>query len=237
MGKSRMMGAGNASAILYKCSPNSATGGGNKKQGVTSRVGLDNWENRKIQTKSNGIGRFKLFFMNQLGGVEPGHSMFGGRYNRGDGLMMNMYERQLQYEIKEDEQNGIFHPIEKRETIVKRRTIVKSGNSTQYGNLTWYSEDANNFIFIVPWNKSVCVFIIEYNGTYYSSVYGETYVTDNIRYVKLSKLPYVEDDDIDSVTVYFSQYYPPSNPMAIGACGTSYVGIFDWTRTTEVSTL
>ena len=24
--------------------------------------------------------------MNQLGGVEPGHSMFGGRWNRADGM-------------------------------------------------------------------------------------------------------------------------------------------------------
>lgn len=119
MGKSRMMGAGNASATLYKCDPNIPTGGGNKKQGITSRVGLDNWQNREIQTQSNGIGRFKLFFMSQLGGVEPGHSMFGGRWNRADGLTMNMYTRQLNHVIKQDESNGIFHPIEKRETIVK----------------------------------------------------------------------------------------------------------------------
>jgi hypothetical protein len=38
MGKSRMMGAGNASATLYNCDPNIPTGGGNKKQGITSRV-------------------------------------------------------------------------------------------------------------------------------------------------------------------------------------------------------
>jgi hypothetical protein len=86
MGKSKMMGAGNASATLYKSNPNLNTFGGNKKQGITSRVGLDNWENREVQTKSNGIGRFKLVCMNQLGGVGPGHSMFGGRWNRADGM-------------------------------------------------------------------------------------------------------------------------------------------------------
>jgi hypothetical protein len=102
------MGAGNASATLYKCDPNIPTGGGNKKQGITSRVGLDNWENREVQTRSNGIGRFKLFFVNQLGGVEPGHSMFGGKYNRGDGLTMNLYSHHLQQLIKHDEQNGII---------------------------------------------------------------------------------------------------------------------------------
>ena len=80
------MGAGHASSTLYKSNPNLETGGGNKKQGITSRVGLDNWENREIQTHSNGIGRFKLVCMNQLGGVGPGMSMFGGRWNRADGV-------------------------------------------------------------------------------------------------------------------------------------------------------
>ena len=61
--------------------PNLNTRGGNKKQDITSRVGLDNWSNREIQTQSNGIGRFKLICMNQ-GGVGPGHSMFGGRWNK-----------------------------------------------------------------------------------------------------------------------------------------------------------
>ena len=74
-----MMGAGGAGCTLYKTNVNVPTGWcGTKKQGITSRVGLNNWENREIQTQSNGIGRFKLHFMNQLGGVEPGHSMFGG---------------------------------------------------------------------------------------------------------------------------------------------------------------
>jgi len=86
MGKSRMMGAGGAGSTMYKSNINVPTGGGTKKQGITSRVGLDNWENREVQTHSNGIGRFKLVFMNQLGGVEPGHSMFRGRWNRADGL-------------------------------------------------------------------------------------------------------------------------------------------------------
>ena len=74
-----MMGAGNASSSLYKSNVNMNTGGGNKKQGITSRIGLNNWENREIQTLSNGIGRFKLVCMNQLGGVGRGMSMFGGR--------------------------------------------------------------------------------------------------------------------------------------------------------------
>ena len=114
MGKSRMMGAGNASASLYKCSPNLPSGGGNKKQGITSRIGLNNFGNREIQTQSNGIGRFKFHFMNQLGGVEPGHSMFGGRWNRGDGLSRYLEEKQLEITIKQDENNGVFIPLEKR---------------------------------------------------------------------------------------------------------------------------
>ncbi len=85
MGKSRT-GAGNSCSSLYKCNPNLNTFGGNKKQGITSRVGLDNWDNREIQLKSNGVGRFKLICMNQLGGIGAGHSMFGGRWNKADGM-------------------------------------------------------------------------------------------------------------------------------------------------------
>jgi hypothetical protein len=112
MGKSRMMGAGHASSSLYKCSPNLPTGGGNKKQGITSRVGLNNWDNREIQTQSNGIGRFKLYFVNQLGGIEPGHSMFGGRWNRADGIRINQYIPQLTEEIKQDQMNEKIIPVE-----------------------------------------------------------------------------------------------------------------------------
>jgi len=86
MGKSRIMVAGGAGSTMYKSNVNLPTGGGLKKQGITSRVGLNHWENREIQTQSNGIGRFKLVFMNQLGGVEPGRSMFSGRWNRADGV-------------------------------------------------------------------------------------------------------------------------------------------------------
>lgn len=71
-----MLGAGNASASLYGSNPNLETFGGIKKQGVTSRVGLDAWANYAVQTNSNGIGRFKLVIVNQLGGVGVGRSMF-----------------------------------------------------------------------------------------------------------------------------------------------------------------
>ena len=86
-----MMGAGNASASLYNCDPNEPTGGGSKKQGLNSRVGLDSWSNPVIQNKSNGAGRFKLFTMNQLGGIGPGNSQFGGRFNRADGIQSKSY--------------------------------------------------------------------------------------------------------------------------------------------------
>jgi hypothetical protein len=69
-----MLGAGNACSSLYKCDPNIPTGGGNKKQGITSTIGTQRY--REIQTYSNGRGRFKLFFVNQLGGVGAGHTMF-----------------------------------------------------------------------------------------------------------------------------------------------------------------
>ena len=83
--KTRMMGAGNASASKYKTNVNLNTFGGSKKQGITSRVGLDPWANVAIQTYSNGYGRNKLFVMNQLGGVGAGHSMFNGRFTQVDG--------------------------------------------------------------------------------------------------------------------------------------------------------
>jgi hypothetical protein len=82
MGKSRMMGAGNSSASLYNTNPNLNTSGGNKKQGITSRVGLDNWANVAVQTYSNGYGRTKLFKMNQLGGVGAGRSMFNIKFTQ-----------------------------------------------------------------------------------------------------------------------------------------------------------
>ena len=70
-----MMGAGNASSSLYKSNPNINTFGGSKKQGIASRVGIDAWANYGYQTSANGIGRNKLFIMNQIGGVGAGRSM------------------------------------------------------------------------------------------------------------------------------------------------------------------
>jgi len=65
------------------------TFGGSKKQGITSRVGLDNWANLAVQTYSNGYGRNKLFYLNQLGGVGAGQSMFNGRFSQKDGVHVN----------------------------------------------------------------------------------------------------------------------------------------------------
>jgi hypothetical protein len=83
--RSRMMGAGNASSSVYHTNVNMNTFGGNKKQGITSRVGLDNWSNTAVQTYSNGYGNDKLVCMNQLGGVGAGKSMFNGRFTQVDG--------------------------------------------------------------------------------------------------------------------------------------------------------
>lgn len=86
MGKSRSMGAGRACSTLYRCNVNTPTGGGTKKQGIGARIGANSWMNRKTRRFSNGIGRFKLVFMNQLNGVEPGHSMFSTRFTTPDGV-------------------------------------------------------------------------------------------------------------------------------------------------------
>jgi hypothetical protein len=84
-----MMGAGNACSSMYSTNPNLNTFGGNKKQGIASRVGLDAWANYPIQTNANGIGRTKLFIMNQLGGVGVGRSMFNTSFVQPRGLMKN----------------------------------------------------------------------------------------------------------------------------------------------------
>lgn len=69
------MGAG-LSSSSSKVNVNLNTGGGSKKQGITSRVGLDSWSNRQVQIHSNGIGRNLMFYTNQLGGVGRHKSMF-----------------------------------------------------------------------------------------------------------------------------------------------------------------
>lgn len=81
-----MMGAGNSGASMYQANVNLNTGGGSKKQGITSRVGLTNWSNPAVQTNSNGQGRFKLICVNQLGGVGVGRSMFGGAFTQVRGI-------------------------------------------------------------------------------------------------------------------------------------------------------
>ena len=84
--RTKMMTAGNAGMSKYNVNVNQNTFGGSKKQGITSRVGLDNWANRAVQIYSNGYGRNKLFLMNQLGGIGAGQSMFNGRFRQVDGI-------------------------------------------------------------------------------------------------------------------------------------------------------
>jgi hypothetical protein len=101
--KTRMMGAGNAGSTKYKSNVNLNTFGGSKKQGITSRVGLDNWANVAVQTYSNGYGRNQLFYMNQLGGIGTGKSMFNGNFSQKDGVhdhidtLIARLERLLQF--------------------------------------------------------------------------------------------------------------------------------------------
>jgi hypothetical protein len=84
--RTKMMGAGNAGMSVYNVNTNLNTFGGSKKQGITSRVGLDPWANTAVQTYSNGYGRNKLFVINQLGGVGAGQSMFNRRFTQVDGV-------------------------------------------------------------------------------------------------------------------------------------------------------
>ena len=62
--------------------------------------------------------------MNQLGGIEPGHSMFGGRWNRADGLLRQIEQKQLEEEIKQDSENVV---------IVPRQSYIVKSNKCPYG--------------------------------------------------------------------------------------------------------
>ena len=78
MGKSRMMGAGFASSLTRRVNVNGNSGGGSKKQGVVATTGFGNRTIRHVRTKCIGdtASRFKIGFVNQLGGVGRGKSQF-----------------------------------------------------------------------------------------------------------------------------------------------------------------
>jgi len=226
MGKSRMMGAGNASSTLYKCSPNLPSGGGNKKQGITSRVGLNNWENREVQTQSNGIGRFKFHFMNQLGGVEPGHSMFGGRWNRGHGLSIQFEQKQLEVKIKQDENNGVIIPLEKR---LVRSTRVRS-TSCDY-KLTLVNENETEFKFSISPNCGINTLKTIFGYVWFNNELcqsckneGSIYATDEYEFI-IKKRDY-EGTIISNVKIDFFSDDPNSDFDA----DYTLLGTFKWDR-------
>ena len=88
--RGRIMGAGNGGATNFFVNPHLNTAGGNKKQGLTSRVGLGYRSDRWVQIKSTETlyKRGLIFCINQLGGVGAGHSMFhvAGKYVSPDGV-------------------------------------------------------------------------------------------------------------------------------------------------------
>ncbi len=91
----RMMGAGLACSSVFLVDPNLNTAGGSKKQGIPSRVGLNNWSDRAVQINANGSvrGRNMIFIVNQLGGVGAGRSQFNvpGSYSTKDGVRGKTY--------------------------------------------------------------------------------------------------------------------------------------------------
>jgi hypothetical protein len=91
----RMMGAGFACSSIYLVDTNLNTAGGSKKQGIVSRIGLNNWSDRAVQINANGSvkGRNMIFIVNQLGGVGVGKSMFNvpGSYTKKDGVRGRSY--------------------------------------------------------------------------------------------------------------------------------------------------
>lgn len=99
----RIMGAGNGGASKLFVNPHLNTAGGDKKQGLTSRVGLNYWSDRYVQIKSTGTPyqRNTVYCQNQLSGVGAGHSMFfvAGSYNSPDGAKRcNPYQYKTKYQ-------------------------------------------------------------------------------------------------------------------------------------------
>ena len=72
---------------------NVCTGGGSKKQGLASNIGLGQWSNRAMLLHANGQNpsRKTVFCMNQLGGVGAGKSMFrtAGSFAKKSGVQKN----------------------------------------------------------------------------------------------------------------------------------------------------
>ena len=112
--RTKMMGAGNAGMSTYNVNTNLNTFGGSKKQGITSRVGLDPWANNAVQTYSNGYGRNKLFVINQLGGVGAGQSMFNRRFTQVDGV--HGYKNPPYYVKKRD---NLYAKIKRLQTLLR----------------------------------------------------------------------------------------------------------------------
>jgi len=73
----RVMGASFAGASKLNANVHGNTGGGVKKQGIVSRMGLRASSNRPVQIKANGTvaGRARIILMNQRGGIGV-HSLF-----------------------------------------------------------------------------------------------------------------------------------------------------------------
>jgi hypothetical protein len=76
--RSKVMGAGLAGSLMTDVSVNGNSYGGDKKQGLVSYVGKQNWVNREIKINANGQNNTRqvVFCMNQLGGVGANRSQF-----------------------------------------------------------------------------------------------------------------------------------------------------------------
>jgi hypothetical protein len=72
MTKTRIMGAGNAGSSRF-IAMNGNRGGGSKKQGTPSTIGRKSGINYNA---SYGSNREVVFYINQLGGIGKGRSMF-----------------------------------------------------------------------------------------------------------------------------------------------------------------
>ena len=93
MGKSKTMGAGLASSTQNNVSVNGCSGGGDKKQGRVSTIGISTQGARRVLINANGQNKtfFDVFCMNQLGGIGAGKSPFrtANSYAKKGGIQKN----------------------------------------------------------------------------------------------------------------------------------------------------
>ena len=121
MSKARTMGAGNAGASRY-LALNGNNGGGSKKQGLPPSVGR-----KENNGKSYGTNRNVVFYMNQLGGVGKGKSMFS---SNADGVHNPIKSTESETEPLT---SIAMTTTEDTDTVIDGVLLLTCGNTGAYG--------------------------------------------------------------------------------------------------------